>query len=215
MIKGALEVTEEEAHNEFRAGGTIDCRIHDAKNATEQGGLYDHIRQIVRERDVWDIGGAAGIDWFRTGKVSRQWTVFELTETWYRYSRAMNQPGLTVKECKQDFADEAREILPRRPVLFAAGSIQYQETPLKFLFTNSRYCDYVIIKGVNSSNRTFITCQLNVGVCWFFKVEDIINALPGFSLMYPIGENTEHQYGADIPPQLKVYNLKNLFFKRT
>lgn len=215
MITGAIEISEKDSHNEFRAGGTQYCRIADARAAKESfDGLYSQIKPIVTNADVWDIGGAAGIDWFRTGKKSLSWTVFELAETWSLYHSEMSQPGLHFSAVRPDLGPRAAPPVGVNTVLYMAGSIQYQETPLQFLRTNSTYCNYVVIKEMPHGNKTFLTVQNGCGVSWFFKLSDILDALPDFVLINTIGENTPYQYENHLPPGFEAYNIKNLIFKR-
>ncbi len=212
MIKGAIEITEIEAKNAFRHGDTISCRIADAKAAKSSDGFYDQIREIIRDADVWDVGGAAGIDFFRSGKISKTWTVLELSNTWYKYWSAMAEPGLRFKECPDDFAEMERG---KKQVLYTAGAIQYFECPVNFISTNSRYCDYIIFKDLTYGNKKFKSCQPMVGMVWIFSVDEIINALSDFTLIQQPSENKPYCHGPAILPEgFVAYAPDNFIFKR-
>jgi hypothetical protein len=216
MIKGALEVTEQEARNAFRAGATVEWRIRDAKEAVAETvhGFFSEplMKQIYSGAHVWDVGGAAGIDFFRTGKISHQWVVLELLNTWEEYARNMAEKGLVFMPCTADFG---LTNMGGKQVLHCAGSMQYRECPLEFLRTNSKYCKYVVLKDVPIANKTVLCCQVRVGLSWFFSVEDLCNALQDFKLLNDIGPEGVYEHEHHVPEGIKLHSIKNFVFGRS
>lgn len=218
MLIGAIEVSEWNAYNRFRAGETVTNRIADAKAAKESfDTFYQEVKPIIKDADVWDIGGAAGVDYIRTGKISKHWTVFELPETQDAYTKAMENENLIDDFNYHDLESDlfcwrggAEPV-----VLWLAGSLQYHDRPLKFLITNSQYAGHVILKDLPISNKTFLTCQHRVGMAWCFRFEDIEAALPGFELISGQGPHRPYSHGETLlPAGYEVYDPVNLIFKR-
>lgn len=212
MLKGAIECNEEECYNRWDAGETIENRVKDAKEATESfNDVYPEIKKEVEGKVVLDVGGAAGIDYFRTGKKSRLWFVLENENAYKRYDDLMSEAGLFFNSINYP-SREVIDMPSREKVLHLRGSLQYLEQPIHFLEVASHQVDTIILCAIPTSDKQFKTCQVGVGLSWVFRSKDIYDALPDFEMTY--SRAVPYPYDTDLPQGYKVHNLDFWIFKR-
>lgn len=192
--------------NVFKTGHTVYNRVADAKAVTIplQSPFYEQLSKIVEGKTVLDFGGAAGIDYFQTGRKARQWTVMELPETYKLYTEAMSEYHHFLS-----FTDK----LYLSSVFHASGVIQYIESPFKLLSTVDKWCDYISLRAFPTGNKTFLSYQIGVGLSWVFNFDELLSVFTNNKNIIFV-DKPDYPYNVNMPNGYSVSGLCSVILSR-
>jgi len=181
-----------ELGNAFAGGTGITGRIEASKklNKNPPKDITPFNKELVnlinqnkdKKIKVYDIGGAAGIDFFMVYPHLKQpqnieWEVYELDEIWLAYNSFLyfiDKP-ICIKPISRFSISKKEDALK---IVYSRGTIQYFKDPNLFL-KGCGNADYIFLGDMNASSSipTFLTIQKGVNSCWFFNLDELTKIL--------------------------------------
>lgn len=178
--------------------------------------LIEIINQSDKEVIVYDIGGSAGLDYFRIlpyiDKNKVRWRIYEINEVVQEYSQFVDTTDLpiTVHSIDNLFVKKNEQVLR---IFHSAGTLQYMSRPYNFLGEYLNCFDYFIFREMNICKcDDFVTIQEGIGPCWFLNKDNFIKLFKDYHVDIKCGEHFRNM--SDLPKGYRTEGFMNFIFEK-
>ncbi len=220
---------EKELQNGFKDGVGVEGRINQSKKEILSGNMktppesYVKMLELINKEPnkkviVCDIGGGAGIDFFRLYHLIKnpsrlKWIVYEVEEVYEKYDLLFKSLDYNIC-CKSvnsfDLFKKQKDCIN---ILHSAGTIQYLESPLIWLEKSITNFDCVVLKDLNMSKetKTFLTIQKGNGFCWFYNQKEFLDIFEKSKFKCDIFYWGKFHDMSNFPEAYRIHSFGQLF----